>query len=226
MPHTRSLATLAAIALALTAAGATRGPRPHPAPARASVPAQAPDPTLERADAGRIQGSPSAKVWLIEASDFQCPFCKEWHDESYDAIVKEYVSTGKVRLAFLNDPLSMHQYSMQAAEAAMCASVQNKFWPMHQALFATQHQWEVLRDPAPYFDSLAVKAGVNAADWRTCVSTHATRPLIDADKDRLRRSGVEATPTFFIGSVKLEGVQPIATMRKALDDALAKAANP
>ncbi|HEY5219103.1 MAG TPA: thioredoxin domain-containing protein [Gemmatimonadaceae bacterium] len=185
-----------------------------------------PDSISKLADAGRIQGSPSAKVWLIEASDFQCPYCKEWHDGSYDAIMKEYVATGKVRFAFLNDPLPIHSHSVQAAEAAMCASAQGKFWPMHQELFATQAKWDSPADPASLFESLAVKAGVNAAQWKICVSTHATLALIQADQARLRASGVQSTPTFFIGGETLVGAAPTATFRGALDSALARAGKP
>jgi protein-disulfide isomerase len=219
MPRTRAVLALSAVVLALVPLGATA----FRAPPGQGAPATAVDSTSARADAGRILGAPAAKVWLIEASDFQCPFCKQWHDESYATILRDYVNTGKIRYAFLNDPLSMHQFSMQAAEAAMCASVQNRFWAMHESLFATQHQWEVLPNPAGYFDSLAVKAGVNAEAWRSCVRTHATRPIIDADRSRLRASGVSSTPTFFVGSQLMEGVQPLATLRKVLDEALAKA---
>jgi protein-disulfide isomerase len=182
------------------------------------------DSTLEHADAGRIRGAASATVWLVEASDFQCPYCKQWHDETYPLILKEYVNTGKVRLAYLNFPLEMHQHAQVAAEAAMCASAQGKFWEMHDALFSSQAQWENLPNPMSVFEGLATKAGVNVAAWRTCVTSHATLPLIAADKDRLNRSGVGSTPTFFIGSQKIEGAYPIAVFRDALDKALAAAA--
>lgn len=216
MTPSRFVLPFAAVALAaLTAAATPNGRQPVQTPP--------PDSLLARADSGRIEGSPTAKVWLIEASDFQCPYCKEWHDQSYQALYDEYVKTGKIRFAFLNDPLSIHQHSVQAAEAAMCASAQGKFWPMHQELFATQGHWDGPANPAPYFDSLAVKAGVNASEWRRCVNTHEMQPLIEADQSRLRRAGVQATPTFFVGAQKMEGVQPMAVLRKALDQALAKA---
>ncbi len=203
-------------------AGLALGARPaSPAPAGAAAPA--PDSILRLADAGRIQGSPTARVWLVEASDFQCPFCKEWHDRSYEKIVKEYVATGKIRFAFLNDPLPMHVHSMQAAEAGMCASAQGKFWPMHQLLFATQDHWGELPDATAYLDTLAGKAGVDLAAWRSCVRTHATRPMIEADQARLRASGVQSTPTFFVGSEKIVGAAPTGTFVKALDSALARA---
>ena len=211
-------------ALALITLSAAARPIPAPAtPAKTAVPDSV---LIARADAGRIEGNPSAKVWLVEASDFQCPYCKEWHDQSFAAIEKDYVATGKVRVAFLNYPLSMHAHSMQAAEAAMCASAQSKFWPMHSALFTTQEQWDGPANPAAFFESLAVKAGVNIADWRQCVSTHAVLPLIQADLARLRSGGVNATPTFFVGNQRLEGAIPLPQLRLVLDAALAKAGTP
>ena len=176
------------------------------------------------ADRGRIRGSASAPVWFIEISDFQCPFCKQWHDASFAAIDREYVQTGKVRLAYLNFPLSsIHPNARAAAEAAMCASVQDRFWPLHESLFATQNVWEAQANPLPTFDSLAVAAGVNAPAWRSCMSSHATAKLIDADRDRSASSGVQSTPTFFVGSRKLEGAYPLEAFRMAIDSALATA---
>jgi protein-disulfide isomerase len=176
------------------------------------------------ADRGRIRGAESAPVWLVEVSDFQCPFCKQWHDQSFAAIDREYVQTGKVRLAYLNYPLSsIHKNARAAAEAAMCASVQNKFWELHESLFATQERWAEVDNPVPTFDSLAVAAGVAAPAWRQCMASHATAPLIDADRDRSSRSGVGSTPTFFVGDRLLAGAYPVDSFRVAIDAAIAKA---
>lgn len=175
------------------------------------------------ADRGRIRGAENAPIWLVEISDFQCPFCKRWHDESFAAIDKEYVQTGKVRLAYLNFPLSMHPNARSASEAAMCASVQGKFWPLHEALFVNQEKWAPLSNPIPAFDSLAVAAGVNAPQWRSCMTTHATAPLIDADRDRSSAAGVQSTPTFFVGDRRLEGAYPVDSFRVAIKAAIAKA---
>ena len=183
------------------------------------------DSVSSAADRGRIRGSASAPVWLIEVSDFQCPYCKQWHDASFAAIDSEYVKPGKVRLAYLNFPLSsIHPNARAAAEAAMCASVQGKFWQLHESLFATQARWEGQSNPLPTFDSLAVAAGVDAPAWRNCMTTHATARLIDADRDRSRSAGVQSTPTFFIGDRKLEGAYPTDSFRVAIDSALARKA--
>jgi protein-disulfide isomerase len=176
------------------------------------------DSITDLADHGRILGDSTAGLWVIMASDFQCPYCKQWHDAAFQSIVRDYVNTHKVRLAFLNMPLSMHPNALPAAEAAMCASVQNKFWPVHEALFAAQAQWEGLPNPVAKFDSIVTAAGVNIAQWRTCMTKHSTLPLIQADRDRARQAGVRSTPTFFVGSKTLEGSD--ADVRGAIDAAL------
>src|SRR3954452_15584930 len=96
------------------------------------------DSNITRADLARIQGSPTAPLWVIEVSDFQCPYCKQWHDQTYNTFLNQYVKTGKVRLAYVNFPLQSHAHAWPAAEAAMCAGAQGKFWAMHDPLFTTQ----------------------------------------------------------------------------------------
>jgi len=176
------------------------------------------DSISDRADHGRIMGDSTASLWVIMASDFQCPYCKQWHDAAFQSIVRDYVNTHKVRLAFLNMPLSIHPNAVPAAEAAMCASVQNKFWPAHEALFASQPQWEALPNPVAKFDSIITAAGVDMPRWRDCMTKHSTLALIQADRDRARQAGVRSTPTFFVGSKTLEGSD--ADVRGAIDAAL------
>lgn len=174
----------------------------------------------QRIDAARITGDSTAKVWMIMVSDFQCPYCKQWHDESFAALRREYVDTRKVRLAYYNFPLTIHPNAVPAAEAAMCAGAQNKFWPMHDALFASQATWEGLKDPSAVFDSLGTKVGLDARSFNTCRTTHATLPMIRADQDRAERAGVQSTPTVIIGNKLIVGAQPTDNYRRALDAAL------
>ncbi|HSU93071.1 MAG TPA: thioredoxin domain-containing protein, partial [Gemmatimonadaceae bacterium] len=75
-----------------------------------------PDSTLlKRADHARIEGSASAPVWVIEVSDFQCPYCRQFHDDTYGELKRAYVDSGKVRLAYVNFPLSMHRNAFAAS---------------------------------------------------------------------------------------------------------------
>lgn len=199
-----------------TAAPASSSPR-------AAAAASSTDPLVIRADSARIRGNPAAKVWMIIASDFQCPYCKMWHDSADMTIRREYVDNGKVRLAFVNFPIGNHQNAVPAAEYAMCGAAQNKFWEMHDAIFEAQARWATLADASAVFDELAGRVGADMASLRACLSSDKMLPLIQADYEKASGSGVRATPSFFIGNQLLEGVQMPADLRRVLDAALANA---
>ncbi len=221
-------AVLAAAVLTMTACSTngstTRADSTPATAAAATAPAKpaAPDPLVEAADHGRIQGDANAKTWVVIASDFQCPYCKQWHTETYETFLKEYVRSGKVKVAYVNFPLNQHQNAVITAQAAMCAAAQNKFWQYHDALFNSQSTWETMPQPRPVLDSLAKTVGVEMTSWGSCVDSGKMLPLIRADRDRLAQAGVQSTPSFLIGNEILAGAQPIEAMRPALDSAIAK----
>ena len=227
-PQVNRVRRLAALSLALACAPASnkRQGSESTSVTRAettAVASRAPtDSNITRADLARIQGSSTAPLWVIEVSDFQCPYCKQWHDQTYPQFLSQYVKTGKVRLAYVNFPLGIHVHAFPAAEAAMCAAAQDRFWPMHDALFATQARWESLPSPSPVFDSLAQATGVDMKRWRDCVSSGKMRPLIQADHDRAQRAGASATPSFMIGDKLLAGAIPLDELQKAIDSAMVK----
>ena len=95
---------------------------------------------------------------------------------------------------------------------------------MHDSLFASQQKWAALPNPTSALEQVAASVGVEMTALRSCVSSHKMLPLIEADREKASRAGVRATPSFFIGSQHLEGVQPVEALRKALDAALAGAA--
>jgi protein-disulfide isomerase len=219
--------SIAAAAMAILACSPSQSAppaaaNPAAAPAASAAPAAQQDPLVTAADHGRIEGDANAKTWLIVASDFQCPFCKQWHDESFKAVYDEYVRPGKIKVAYVNYPLAQHQHAMATAEAAMCASAQGKFWQYHEALFATQKEWESLPTPAAVLDSIAGAVGLDKAAWKQCVQSGKLKPLIMADRDRAAAAGVQSTPSFLIGDRVLLGVQPMEILRAALDSEIAK----
>jgi len=199
-------------------AAATEAAKPVASTASAEV-----DPLVQRADSARIKGSPAAPVWLIVVSDFQCPYCKVWHDNTLPAVEAEYVATGKVRLAYVNFPLGQHAHAFVAAEAAMCAGTQGRFWEYADALFSTQNEWSPLENAGPVFARLAARLGLDTAAWSDCINRHVMRQLIEADRERSLQAGVNSTPTLIAGNRKLAGAAPIADTRRLLDSALAEA---
>ena len=216
-----ALGTLGALACG-TAAAESDDPAPDSTSAAGGDSARTA--LLARADLGRIKGSPAAPVWLVVISDFQCPYCKVWHDETQPLIERDYVKTGKIRIAYLNFPISSHRNAWPAHEAAMCAAEQGKFWPVADALFATQRDWKSRGDAAAYFDSLTGTLDLDHPRLRACVATGGARPMIQADFDRSVRIGLGSTPSFLVGSRTIIGAQPHEAFQRVIDDALAEAA--
>ncbi|MFN8571808.1 MAG: thioredoxin domain-containing protein [Gemmatimonadaceae bacterium] len=224
--------SFAFVVLSLTAAlaacgGAEARAKPTPEDAAkvqpataANAPASA-DERVRRADMSRIKGDSAAKVWLVIVSDFQCPYCKVWHDSTGSTIEREYVATGKVRMAYVNFPLRMHQHSREASEGAMCAGAQGKFWEYGDKLFATQPEWSREATATPAFDAIGTGLGLDMTAWRACMTEHAMAGMIDADYDRGVKANVNSTPTFFVGDQVIEGAEGAAKFRAALDKALA-----
>lgn len=229
----RALGGAAAVALVLAACAPSEkesGEPSTPAAAR-QEPGAAVAPTAPadssprgRADQARIRGDSTAPVWLVMVSDFQCPYCKLWHDSTFAALDREYVRSGKVRMAYLNYPLPSHKHAWPAAQAAMCAGAQGKFWEMHDLIFETQREWTPLESSEAFFEGLAARAGADPAALRRCTRSGALRPLIQADMDRSAASGISSTPTFIVGDSVIEGAHPVERFRAVLDAAL-KGAN-
>jgi protein-disulfide isomerase len=168
--------------------------------------------------AERTTGSADAPVTMYEMSDFQCPFCREFWRETLPSIERDYVATAKVRLVFVNMPLtSVHPNAEPAAELAMCAARQHKFWQMHDLLFRHQDEWADLAEPGPYFLTLGDSVNANQAQLQECLRTKAMRPVVEADFDGARRSGARSTPTFYIEGELIVGAQPYSLFKQVLD---------
>jgi len=167
--------------------------------------------------AARTRGSATAPVTVFEMSDFQCPFCARFALETMPVLEREYIATGKVKLVFVNFPLSQHQNAGPAAELAMCAARQGRFWQVHDVLFRNQARWQSVREPGSLFLTLGDSAGADRDQLARCVSSGAVRDLVRADAEGSYRSGARSTPAFYIEGGLLTGAQPIEVFRAVLD---------
>lgn len=144
-------------------------------------------------------GSPKAKIVIVEFSDYQCPYCSQFHNQIFPRLVKEYVDTGVVQFIYKDLPLtSIHPQAMNAALAVNCAGEQNNFWPMQQALF-TNHG---LLSPALYY-RLAREFGMDENKFTACLRDPARERAIMRDVSEAKKLGITGTPSFVIG--KIEG---------------------
>lgn len=99
------------------------------------------DPVPKAVEVGNapVRGALSAKVTIVEFSDFQCPFCAKAHP-TIQQILKDY--DGKVRVAYKHFPIAqIHPNAQKTAEASECANEQKKFWEYHDMLFENQNAW-------------------------------------------------------------------------------------
>jgi protein-disulfide isomerase len=107
---------------------------------------------------------------------------------------------------------------MEAAEAAMAANAQGKFWPMHDKMFANQQALD-----RPSLDKYAEEIGLNMAKYKAAMDQHLYKQQIDDDSKAGTAVGASGTPAFFINGQSLSGAQPFDSFKKVIDAELAKA---
>ena len=172
--------------------------------------------------ATRSKGSPTAPVTVYEMSDFQCPYCKRFAEETFPEIERSYIRPGKVRWVFINFPLTcVHDHSAAAGELALCAAKQKGFWRMHDLLFQHQETWAPLKEAGPFFVSLADSAGLSKKTLLACLEAPETREALKAEAEGSQRSGATSTPTFYIEGGLMEGAVPFDTFKRVLDSVYA-----
>ncbi|MES2523330.1 MAG: thioredoxin domain-containing protein [Gemmatimonadota bacterium] len=180
---------------------------------------------MVRADRGRLMGQESAPIWVVIISDFQCPYCKMWHDSTMTGLTRDYVNTGKVRLAYLNLPLAQHPHARAEADASLCAGVQGKFWPYADGLFHRQADVARMASVEGLLDSLGRAQALDMTEFARCRKSKAIRQLVNSDIQQADGSGARSTPTILVGSFIIQGVTPYKDFRKAVDTALFVARN-
>jgi protein-disulfide isomerase len=156
------------------------------------------------------------KVTMVIYSDFQCPFCSR-----VEATLKQVEDTYKgkgIRFVWKNNPLPFHQNAMPAAEAAMAANAQGKFWEFHDKLFANQQQLD-----AATYEKYAQDLGLNMGKFKDAVAKHSGKESIDADMKQAAEFGARGTPTFFINGRPVRGALPLDLFKQVIDEELKKA---
>ena len=200
------------------------------------VAAPAATPAPERRDTtplpspkGYVQGSDKAPVEIVMYGDFECPGCGQFATLTEPDVVARLVKTGAARLRFMDFPLpSIHKATLTAHNAAACAGLQNKFWPMHDSIYNEQHQWSTFangRDVnAPkIMKRFAKDIGLDTKTFDGCLDTKQLERQIRANYEEGVRVGVAATPTFVIGIRMISGAQPYDVIKKLVDSAAADA---
>lgn len=159
-------------------------------------------------------GPANAPITIIEFSDYQCPFCRRWHDEVYQSLLNAY--PGQIRLVYRHFPLtSIHPDAFPAAEAVMCAGEQDAYWPFHEKLFSSDALGTAV------YTQYAQELGLDMDTFQSCLTEGRFKEAVQSDLDFAVNLGVRSTPTFFINGLAIVGAQPLNIFQQVIDKELA-----
>lgn len=195
------------------------------------------DPTLPRRVDGislplvgrPVEGSESANAVLVEFSDYECPYCRQFVEQTLDRIREEFIVTGQLKFVSYNFPLpSAHPSAVRYAKYALCAGEQRQYWQMHDRLFTLPS----LVSAESAQDRLVAALALDARSFDDCFNAERTVVSLNADLEVGKASGVEATPTSFIGvldpldrqkmraRLMIEGAMPYSSFKTAIETVL------
>jgi len=175
-----------------------------------------------------FKGDPNAPVTVVEFSDFQCPFCKRFFDQTLPLLEENYIDTGKIKLVYKDLPLvTLHPNVKPVHIAAECADEQGMFWDYHDVLFEKQSEWQRLSssDLQTTLIQYADDFGLQTASFEACLNSPEMLEEVNADFLQATSFGATGTPTFFIGNekngfIKLVGAQPYVAFQGVIDNLL------
>jgi protein-disulfide isomerase len=157
-------------------------------------------------------GPASARVTIVEFSDFQCPYCSR-AASAVKQIKEKYGD--KVRFVFRQFPLSFHQNAHLAAEAALAANAQNKFWEYHDKLFANQNALD-----RASLEKYAKEVGLKPAEFKKALDDKQFAAKADADMKLGQDVAVQGTPTMFLNGKRVDNPTDFTGISKLIDEAL------
>jgi protein-disulfide isomerase len=200
-----------------------------PPAARTAAAPETVDMMVSVADAP-IKGDANAKVTVVEFTDYQCPFCSRYFNQTWPQLEQDYVKTGKAKFVLRDLPLeSIHPQAFKAAEATHCANEQGKFWEMHDRLFANQNLLD-----RKNLSAHAQALGLDVEAFDKCVDSNKGAARIRRDVADSEKAGARGTPIFFVGLTEpnsaqikavrvIRGAHPYAVFKDAIDSLLASA---
>lgn len=170
-----------------------------------------------------VMGEADAPITIVEFSDYQCPFCKSFYDDTLPTLIKDYVEEGIVKIVFRDFPLppDKHPQATLAAEAAECVRAyttgdpDESYFAMHDLLFTNQSSWsgqETAKDTM-----VALAKDELGVEILSCLDSGEMTAEVQADYVAGKSYGISGTPTFFINGKKLVGAWPYEVFEKVIE---------
>lgn len=177
---------------------------------------------LPNAD-GLSLGDPNAPATIDVFEDFQCPACQRFTEGVEPLVIERLVATGKARYVFHNYPfldgntVGSNGESDQAANAAMCASEQGKFWDMHGTIYANWNGENQGAYSNRRLQAMAESIGLDMSAFNSCFSAKKYESEIQADFDLGGQMGVSGTPTVFVNGTRVGQANQVASYQEIAD---------
>lgn len=176
-------------------------------------------------DDNPILGDKNAPITIVEFGDYQCPFCKRFHQETLPDLKSNYIDKGIVNLVWMDFPLeSIHQNAVVTSIAGECAEEQGYFWELHDRMFVEQENWQGLPTSIAIndFKRYASEIGMNENDFNSCLDSEKYKQKVMDDFSYGSRTGISGTPAFFVGNqqvgfVLITGAQPYSVFESVIE---------
>lgn len=147
-----------------------------------------------------FKGAPSARVAILEYSDFDCSYCAKYATDIYPLIDHAYIKTGKVKYFFRDLPLQEHPSALFKARLARCAGEQDRFWEAHDRLFKDQRPFD-----GPIMAKFIQDLVLDEAPFKACISSDRYIDVIQRSANSALRMRINGTPAFLIGTLSEDG---------------------
>lgn len=158
-------------------------------------------------------GDKDAPIHMVAYLDFECPYCQQFHAQTFDEIKDNYIDEGLVYYEFKHLPLAFHGNAYKAAMASECAGAQSNFWEMHDMLLENG-VGEGL------YDSYAEEIGLNIDDFEYCMDNNKYDQVIQQNILDAQTNGLSGTPSFIINEQVVSGAQPYENFEQVFEDIL------
>lgn len=174
------------------------------------------EPTVIRTDDDPSIGPADAPITIVEFSDYQCPFCKRFRDQTLNTLLDAY--PGQIRFVYRDFPLSnIHPRAQIAAEVANCAGDQGRYWEMHDRLFANQSSWAGAKNGMTYFVRFADDLALDLNAFGSCIKTGKYAEEVQKDVQDGIAYGVSGTPSFFVNGKFISGAVPFQMFQAVIE---------
>ena len=166
-----------------------------------------------------VMGDVNAPVTIVEYASMTCPHCRTFHENVVPKLKSDYIDAGKVKYILRPFPFNGDRRGEAAFMLAKCAPNDN-YYPMVDALFASQSSWASAQNPVPELMQMAALSGMDEATFKACLSNQELlTQIIEGRNLAVEKFGVTSTPTIFVNNQKL-GDSTLETVTKAIEAAL------